>query len=147
MKPCAKCKREYPESDYGTWHGEENRTCEPCLRRVREIYSLKREAYRRSMMAETVPWDAIKKAYSLTTDEAHAVDLAAGQVIIGRRWRARNPRQRWPGQTAEAVVDALTDSVARRCQLLGAVSLRLRERLVLDGIEPAAFFNTRGLPR
>ena len=141
MKPCAKCKRQLPEDDYPIFHGKRTGTCEPCLRRVREIYSENREIKARSLMAGTIPWEAVKKAYSLTPEESKAVDKAAGQIIASREWKRRHPGQKWAGKTAEAVVDAVGRTVARRCQLLGAVSLRLRERLMLDGLEPITFFN------
>ena len=143
MKPCAKCKRQIPEDDYPIFHGKRTGTCEPCLRRMREIYSENREIKARSLMAGTIPWEAVKKAYSLTPAESKAVDKAAGQIIASREWKRRHPGQKWAGKTAEAVVDAVGKTVARRCQLLGAVSHRLKERLVADGIDPAEWLNWR----
>ena len=137
MKPCAKCKRQIPEEDYPLFHGKRTGTCEACSARARELY------HQNKPTADPIPFDAVRAAYGLTDQEARAVETAVGQVLKQRRWKICNPRLKWRGKTAEAVVDAVGKTVTRRCQLLGAVSHRLKERLVADGIDPAEWFNWR----
>lgn len=127
-----------PGKQYGTWHGRPVKTCTDCCERQKARYWKAKEAdepITPASFEEVIRW------YQLTVSEADAVDLAARQVIIFRKWKKRNEAKKWPGPTAEAVVNATGKTPKRRAELLCAASLRLREILTDEGIEPRTFFN------
>ena len=138
MRPCALCRKPREEEDYGLWHGKPKKTCNPCCERLKVRYWAKKDT------PSTVPFEALIEAYDLTEDEAHAVDLAAGQSISYRRFKRRHKRRRWAGPTAEQVLEPEGRTVRRRCELLLAASLRAREIIMADGLDPRAFFSSHG---
>ena len=136
FRRCVKCRHPKHESCFNTHHGEPTKTCTECLTHVAAKYH--EDAEERDA---AIGFGVVQLAYRLTDDEAHAVDLAAGQAIIRKTWKRRN-EGRWPGPTAEAVVDAMApDSEARRRHLLIATSYRAREMLREQGLDPGGFFH------
>ena len=133
MKPCVLCGQDKPEAEYSLRYGKPKKTCDVCCERLKARYWEDKET--------PIPFDALVDAYDLSPDETHAVDMAAGQSISHRRFMNRHKYLKWPGPSAEDVVGAIGDTVVRRCELLLVASLRARELITEQGLDPKKFFN------
>ena len=137
MRTCVLCGQDKPEAEYSLRYGRTKKTCDVCCERLKARYWVNKES------ESPIPFDALIDAYDLTPDEVHAVDMAAGQSISHRRFMNRHKYLKWPGPSAEDVVDAIGETVARRCELLLVASLRARELVTENGLDPKTFFNAR----
>ena len=137
FRRCVKCRHLKDESSFGFHHGKPTKTCSDCLEPIRDKYREDREA-------ETTPtaFEVIRRVFGLTDDEAHAVDMAAGQNITRTRWRIRRKGEKWPGPTADMVITAESPGNGKRQrELLQATTHRTCEILHDQGIDPGKFFH------
>ncbi|MCK5316280.1 MAG: hypothetical protein KAJ55_00120 [Anaerolineales bacterium] len=140
MKTCVLCHNRKEEVEFGEHYGNPNKTCEACLGR------LKGKARRRKEADKPIPpvtFEVLREAYHMTDEEAHAVDMAAGQSLSRVRFKKKHPHGKWPGPSGDAVIDGLGGPFQRRRELLGAASLRAREIIEDQGMKVATFFSQR----
>jgi len=131
---CPKCRKEKDPAEFHGEDGQPTGTCATCLEESKVRYAASRED------VQPISWETIQEIFHLSGEEAHVVNLAAHQTIIGRRWKKRN-KGRWAGPTADKLVDAASDDIRRRCTLLLAVSKLSKRLLHEEGVSSKSFFN------
>lgn len=137
FRRCVLCRRYKSESEFGFHHGKPTKTCKSCLEPALDRYRKEREE-----RLKPITFEVIRQTFHLTDAEAHAVDMAAGQVITRTRWKTRRKGEKWPGPSADMMIQAESpDDWIRQCELLQATTHRTREILYEQGIDPGNFFH------
>lgn len=138
MRPCVLCHKPRPEASYSLRYGKPKKTCDLCCARLKARYHEGQE----SKTPRVILFQTLIDTYELTEEEAHAVDMAAGQTICYRRFKRKHKGERWAGPTAEEVLEPVGRTVRRRIELAQATTLRAREIILAQGLDVRAFFSS-----